>query len=374
MPALTHLPLSSVPVLLSRHELRQMLALVRLLYRLSGSTGYRQQVFPLLPEICRFDPGHASLLMGYDFHLSPDGPRLIEVNTNAGGAYIAWLSERQSGGMPEWQKQRLQQRLLASFMREWSDFTASGRPLQRILLMDEEPEEQPLYLEMLAYRDWLREQGLAAEICAPERLTADRDGVFFNGEAVDLLYNRHCDFFLEQAELSGLREAYLAGTVCLSPNPFAYGLLADKRRMILWSDRAALAGLGLSTQEQELLLRLVPQSRLLADCDPEQLWSDRSQLVFKPVTRFGSRGVLLGKKASRKRFAELDPATTLVQQLVPPSVVSRADEVEFKVDLRLFVYRDRLRRAPLSGAGHQPANRRGRFRSCPSGLNVVRKD
>jgi hypothetical protein len=26
--------------------------------------------------------------MGYDFHLSPDGPRLIEINTNAGGAFL----------------------------------------------------------------------------------------------------------------------------------------------------------------------------------------------------------------------------------------------------------------------------------------------
>ena len=28
----------------------------------------------------------AGFFMGYDFHLGPDGPRLIETNTNAGGA------------------------------------------------------------------------------------------------------------------------------------------------------------------------------------------------------------------------------------------------------------------------------------------------
>ncbi|MER9685145.1 hypothetical protein [Mesorhizobium sp. M0139] len=26
--------------------------------------------------------------MGYDFHLDDDGPKLIEVNTNAGGAFL----------------------------------------------------------------------------------------------------------------------------------------------------------------------------------------------------------------------------------------------------------------------------------------------
>ncbi len=39
-------------------------------------------------EIARFDPGPVGAFMGYDFHLSSQGPRRIEVNTNAGGAYI----------------------------------------------------------------------------------------------------------------------------------------------------------------------------------------------------------------------------------------------------------------------------------------------
>lgn len=342
MPALTQLPISQLPVRLTRRHLRQMLALVRLTFGLSQSESYRQKVFPQLPEICRYDPGHAALLMGYDFHLSAAGPRLIEINTNAGGAYIAWSSQQQAGAMSKRQQKRLQQRLLESFLREWRDFSAGARALQRVVLIDEEPEEQPLYPEMLAYRDWLREQNLIAEIAAPEQLSAARDGVFLNGEPVDLIYNRHCDFFLDQAELAGVRQAYLAGSVCLSPNPFAYGLLADKRRMVLWSERQSLDGLGLSSQEQELLLQLVPHSRLLSDCDQEQVWAERKQLVFKPVSRFGSRGVLMGKGITRKRFAELDPLTTLVQQVVPPSVETDAEGREYKVDLRLFVYRDRL--------------------------------
>lgn len=342
MPTSDQLPISSLPVRLARQHLRQMLAFVRLTYDLSQRESYQQLVFPQLPEICRFDPGHASLLMGYDFHVSEAGPRLVEVNTNAGGAYIAWHSEQQAGAMSERQEKRLQQRLLASFMREWHDFSAGERALQRVVLVDEEPEEQPLYPEMLACRDWLRDQNLAAEIATPEQLTSDRDGVWVNGEPVDLIYNRHCDFFLEQKELAGMRQAYLAGTVCLSPNPFAYGLLADKRRMILWSDRDALAGLDLPQREQELLLELVPKSQLLADCQPDQVWDDRKQLVFKPVTRFGSRGVLMGKGISRKRFAELDPETTLVQQVVPPAVEVDAEGQEFKADLRLYVYRNRL--------------------------------
>ncbi|SHI93999.1 hypothetical protein SAMN02745165_01190 [Malonomonas rubra DSM 5091] len=343
MAALTELPISKLTARLARKDLRRMMALVRLVYRLSKTDKYRQLVRPQLPEICSFDPGHDALMMGYDFHLTADGPKLIEINTNAGGGYIAWLSEAQSSGQdPIKLTGRIQHRLLDTFKQEWRSFSGSDRGPQRVVLVDEEPEEQPLYPEMVACRDWLRREGISSEIAAPGQLQTDSDGVFLNGEKIDLVYNRHCDFFLDDDVMAGLRQAYLAKTVCLSPNPFAYGLLADKRRMILWSDPATLTEFDLSKAEQQLLLQVVPQSRLLADCDDDQVWAERKQLIFKPVTRFGSRGVVLGKGITRKRFAEQDPATTLVQSLVAPSVETSSEGEKFKVDLRLFVYRDRL--------------------------------
>ncbi len=343
MAKLKELPISRLPALLPRPALGQMLRLVRLLYRLSQSQEYRQAVYPQLPEIARFDPGHAALMMGYDFHLTDAGPRLIEVNTNAGGGYIAWLSEAQSHpDFPVRLSRRLQKRLLASFQQEWGEFSTRSEPLQSVLIMDDDPEEQPLYPEMHACRDWLREQGFQTDIAPPEQLECTADGVFLEGRKIQLIYNRHCDFFLEEPQLAGLRDAYLKRRVCLSPNPYAYGLLADKRRMILWSDEQSLAGLGLAAADRRLLLELVPPSRLLSLCDPEEIWQERKRLVFKPVTRFGSRGVFMGKSISRKRFAELEPAETLVQELVVPSVEKDAAGEAFKVDLRLFVYRDRL--------------------------------
>jgi hypothetical protein len=342
MPDTDQLPLSRTPVRLPRGALRSMLRLVRLTFALSNDADYRRLVLPQLPELARFDPGHAGLMMGYDFHLAADGPRLIEVNTNAGGGYLSWLAAaRASGADPERLPKRMATRLLQSFYREWSDFSGSEKPLRRVAIVDEEPEQQHLYPEMRAFCDWLTGLGLAAEILDPEQLQADDGGVFSNGRPVDLVYNRHCDFFLESPRMAGLRAAYLARSVCLSPNPFVYGLLADKRRMVLWSDEQQLRQLGLNPRQRKLLLELVPRSRLLADCDPQQIWRQRKELVFKPVTRFGSRGVLMGKSVSRHRFAEQDPATTLVQQLAPPGLTEAQGEA-FKTDLRLYVYRNRL--------------------------------
>ena len=50
----------------------------------------------------------------------------------------------------------------------------------------------------------------------------------------------------------------------------------------------------------------------------------------------------MGKTVTRKRYATLDPATTLVQEVVPPSRTTDEQGQEFKMDLRLFVYRAQL--------------------------------
>ncbi len=339
----TSLPISRLTAHLPRQDLYQMLRLVRLLFRLSQSETYRHKVFPEIPEIARFDPGHAALMMGYDFHLTANGPRLIEVNTNAGGGYIAWLSEQLAGkASPLYLSKRFQQRLLQSYLQEWHDFSGGDQPLKRVVVVDEDVEQQPLLPEMVGCCDWLSQHGIDAHVASIEELQVRSGGVYLRGEKIDLIYNRHCDFYLETTLMSELKGAYLAGQVCLSPNPFAYGLLADKRRMVLWSDPAALEGLELSIPEKQLLLEVVPPSFLLSGQDRDDIWSRRKKLIFKPVTRFASRGVLMGKGITKKRFADLDPETTLVQDVVAPSVETSEDGQKFKMDLRLFVYRNHL--------------------------------
>ncbi|APG28545.1 hypothetical protein A7E78_12250 [Syntrophotalea acetylenivorans] len=332
--------ISSTTVELPRPALREMVRLMRALYALGHLPAYRERVLPQLPSVARFDPGHDAVMMGYDFHLTEEGPRLIEVNTNAGGGLLAYQAQYGFKGEGSTDLDRLQRGFLVSFGEELARHGRSG--LKRVAIIDETPSEQFLYHEMLTYADLLQQQGIDAQVVDPSALQADENGVLLQGQTVDLVYNRHCDFYLDSEAMSGLRAAYLAQKVCLTPNPFVYGLLADKRRMILWSDPAFLAELGLSDRGVDLLLRTVPQSRLLADVDVEQAWQQRKQLAFKPVTRFGSRGVLLGRKISRKRFDELTPDETLVQQLVPPSEVTAENGEVMKADFRLFAYRNRL--------------------------------
>jgi uncharacterized circularly permuted ATP-grasp superfamily protein len=337
--------ISASTVTLPRAALAQMIRLVRTLFGLSQTPAYRQTVLPLVPDIARFCPGHDSVMMGYDFHLGPDGVHLIEVNTNAGGALLAYLAQFPEGELARGPLAgRLRRQFLDSFAEEMQRYSrgAKERP-EHIAIIDEEPKAQYLYEEMLAFTRLFEEWGVPSSIADPQELVADADGVTLGGKRVDFVYNRHCDFYLERPEMAGLAAAYRAGTVCLSPNPFSYGLLADKRRLTLWSDPSALESLGLDETARALLAATIPESRLLSTLDRQRVWSERNDWVFKPVSRFGSRGVLLGRKISRSRFDQLDPRETLVQRLVPPSMTPTSTGGEaMKTDFRLYVYRRRV--------------------------------
>jgi len=330
------LPVSPYTVQLKRQDLYRMFRLARILFRLSRNPGYRSTIEGLTPSIANIDPGNDAVMMGYDFHLSAEGPRLIEVNTNAGGSFVALQSEAEAG------RRQFFERALKTFFDDYARYAGNRDPLRRIAILDEKPDEQFLFPEMEAFALAFAAAGLSAVIVDPAELDAGPRGVFQAGERIDLLYNRHCDFYLETPAMAGIRAAYQAGSVCLSPNPHTYGLLADKRRMLLWHDPEQLQRWGLTARECTEVLRGVPECRMLVDFDPEALWEERKGWVFKPVTLFGSRGVLVGEKLTHKRFDELDPDTTLCQRLVEPSRLSYPDGKEYKADFRLFAYRDRL--------------------------------
>jgi hypothetical protein len=288
--------------------------------------------------------GHHYTIEAQRFHLVGDMPRLIEVNTNAGGSLLAYLAHHPSlPVVPESLEDRHKRRLLKTFSSEILQFTNGYKDKpERIAIVDENPEEQHLYAEMKVFADLFREWGSDAVIVDPGKLQASEKGVWFDDERIDFIYNRHCDFYLESNQMAGLRHAYLNGKVCLSPNPHMYGLLADKRRMPLWSDPQAWQDWSLPAADKQLLQELVPNSTLLNEFDLEDLWSQRKQYVFKPVSSFGSRGVLLGEKISRKRFNQLPLEQTLVQEVVPPSMTETSDFATMKTDFRLYAYRSRV--------------------------------
>jgi len=303
----------------------------------------------------RFAPGNFGAFMGYDFHLTPAGPRLIEINTNAGGALVnglhtaalcdpARLACLCADLLPV---ETMEERLVAQFVAEFEAVHGAGARPRRIAIADQKPEQQFLRAEFELMRTLFERRGIAARICDTSDLASAVDGrLALAGEAVDLVYLRDTDFTLDAPRTAALRAAYLARAVVVTPSPREYFLLADKRRLALLSSPAALVALGATAEEAALLGEVVPETRLVAELDPEQVWRERRSWVFKPATAFGSRAVYRGDKISRKRFDEVRQVPGyLVQRHVEPGeidVETSDGPCAMKFDVRVYAYRDEI--------------------------------
>ena len=111
--------------------------------------------------------------MGYDFHLTPAGPRLIEINTNAGGALVNGLHtaalcdpERLACLCADLLPvETIEERLVAQFVAEFEAVHGAGARLRSIAIADEQPERQFLRAEFELMRALFERRGIEARIC-----------------------------------------------------------------------------------------------------------------------------------------------------------------------------------------------------------------
>ncbi|TAK81924.1 MAG: hypothetical protein EPO20_22870 [Betaproteobacteria bacterium] len=316
---------AALPVYVSRRKVDQMAKIIAAVEEVVALPAYREQVLSYAPDIARFDPGARGVFTGYDFHLGAAGPKLIEINTNAGGALLnAVLGRAQraccedvaslvSGPVPA---ERLDCTIFEMFIEEWRLAGRGGVPA-RIAIVDDRPEEQFLHPEFLLFERLFRSFGVQAWVLAPEQLTF-RDGELRDANGpIDLVCNRMTDFSLQEAAHAALRAAYLAGAAVVTPHPRAHALYADKRNLAVLSDESRLAALGVRREAIEVLLRGVPRTRLVTAALAEELWADRRKLFFKPAAGFGSKAAYRGDKLTRRVWSEVQAGIHVAQELIP---------------------------------------------------------
>lgn len=329
------------------------------LFRIAHSPAYQQRVDLAADAIARHDPGSFGVFMGYDFHLTPAGPRLIEINTNAGGALLNGIRSLELCNRDtDWlccdppPVAEVEERLIETFRAEWRaararDGSCLSPELQRIAIADEDPRSQFLYPEFGLFAELFNRHGIAASICDSSALVrAAGGGIELDGEAVDLVYWRDTDFYLQSPRAATLREAYLERRVVVTPSPREHHLLADKRRLELFCSRETLRELGVTDEDAELLATIVPPTLSLEDLGAERAWRERKDWVFKPATAYGSKAVYRGDKISRTRFDEiLRTGGFLAQQRVEPGLTrleTPEGERSMKFDIRAYAYRDQI--------------------------------
>ena len=275
------------------------------------------------------------LLLSYDVHPTPDGPVLIEVNTNAGGVLTAMQAARMGNECcADWEHGQLEARLLALFRR---DLLEPDREKTGVVaIVDDQLLSQPLLAEMLALADLIRPFAEDVLVVDAAELTF-RDGrLRHQDKPIDRVYWRSTDFLLSEPVHEPARRAVLEGATILAPSPEAYVAIADKRRLVEWSRQPELARdetTGLSFRIAETL----PMSARTAHA----WYADRNHWVFKPAGGFASRGVYVGKSISRKKLAELPAEDYLAQRYAPHPVIDR-DGRQWKYDVRFFADRGQI--------------------------------
>ena len=129
--------------------------------------------------------------MGYDFHLSAQGPRLIEINTNAGGAFLHAAAARAHRSCCEPMDRmfevpagldRLDQVFIDMFRAEWRAQRGDA-PLRSIAIVDDEPEQQYLAPEFEMARELFLAHGMHAVIADPRQLRMARRRALASGAA-----------------------------------------------------------------------------------------------------------------------------------------------------------------------------------------------
>ncbi len=351
---------SSQCLALPRAAIEQIQNFVSTVYKLRGYPEYQKYILAshsLFREPDFISPQNFSALMSFDFHLVNDHhPKLIEINTNASSSLIiheSYQTQNISNFFARNTK-AFDKDIVSCFEDEFSRWvgasTSPKKKLKTIAIVDEHPSQQKLYLEFLLYQDLFIQNGYSCVISDPSELTLKRGRLFFQDSLeIDMVYNRHTDFYFSTPACLHLREAYVKAYACFTPHPFEYALLADKSRLFDFSNSPQVLKL-LSKDDCNLI-----QSLLLKSYDVQKvedkawLWANKKILFFKPKRSFGGKASYRGQGITRGVFANIIAGDYLAQEFAPPSEIEVTLEdhsrASFKYDLRFYVYHGRIQLA-----------------------------
>jgi hypothetical protein len=360
------------PAFVAHSDLEAMTRIVEAIEAASELPGYRQAVGARGASEPEFGP--RGVFMGYDFHIADAGPRLIEANTNAGGAFLnAAFRAAQTECCPQMKGlgaryAQFEDAIFAMFLEEWRRAGNPGAP-ERVAIVDDDPSAQFLYAEFKMAAALFRRRGIEAAVVDAAELEISGGKLIAAGAPADLVYNRLVDFDLSEARHGALRSAWLSGSAVVTPAPDRHALLADKRNLMLLGDAERLRSWGLSRNHAAALSSMLPVSPLDAST-AETLWADRRRYVFKPAGGYGAKAVYRGDKLTRRVWEEIRKGGYIAQEFAPPGErLIRRDgaPTPLKMDVRVYAYAAR----PLMLAARLYEGQTTNFRTPGGGFSPV---
>lgn len=278
----------------------------------------------------------------YDFHISDNGPQLIEINTNAAGALLGLHAEKEMmqccEGLPGYLSHPGfafdSGKIVEMFRREFA-LRFPGRSLRRVAIVDENPREQFFYSEFVLVQQTLQSHGIDAVIVAPEALTIRENVRYANELPLDFIYNRLTDFAFEKPSSATLKQIYEHGLATVSPNPAVHALYANKANLTLfWSDAANnMPQTDLATVRAHL-----PETVFVTAANADLLWSQKKEWFFKPVDGYGGKGVYRGDKLTTKVWQHIIGGSYIAQRYIAPRTRQVTEATSLKYDVRVYTY------------------------------------
>lgn len=335
------------PCYLSASQLMCMRRSITALESVCSHETYKQKVLADGPEIARINFGTSGVMMGYDFHISDGTPKLIEINTNAGGALInhsiagahkhCCLAAKIACPHVVENKREI----LKSFLSEWRSQRESATP-RCIAIVDTQPEKQFLHPEFLMFQRLFEQAGIETIIVAPSKLEYRGQQLVYRQTPIDMVYNRITDFYFEDPESAALAEAYTTGNVVVTPSPHHHAIYANKRNLTLLSDPRTLGMLGIPESTIKAVSETVPSTIAVTTENAAKLWKARRQWVFKPAGLYGSKAVYRGEKLTKKTWEYIQQGGYVAQLYVPAPTLCNGSEAPMKYDIRNFTYRGKV--------------------------------
>ncbi len=342
---------SHTAVFISPAQWQQLRQLVSAVMRVTALPAYRNTVLDGAPSIAKYLSAATGVFMGFDFHLNENGPQIIEINTNAGGGFLnaALLSAQTAccnagNSFPVLLQPQVEADYVAMFKREWH-VVRGDQPLRTIAIVDENPQAQFLYPEFLLARSLFERAGIRTLIADPQGLVIADGKLQFQGNVIDLVYNRLTDFFLATDANLVLRRAYEQDLIVLTPNPYHYAIYADKRNLVLLSSEQALATLGAHPEDVKTLVAGIPHTQRINAENNVQLWQTRKHYFFKPATGYGSKAAYRGDKITKSVWQDILQGEYIAQQQIAPGkrgILIDEQKIALKMDIRAYVYNDRI--------------------------------
>lgn len=289
----------------------------------------------------------AGVFMGFDFHLTKDGPRLIEINTNAGGALLNLELARSHININSLEPasiDKIAEEFFRMFLNEWK-LQRGIQPLRNVAIIDHKPEEQFLYPEFLLFKELMESHKTNCFICDLKDLEYKENGIYIGREKLDLIYNRLTDFYLNSPASTPILKAYEQNLIVLTPSPYHFDLYANKTNLELLTDKTKLISLGISDDDIETLLTFIPKTVIVTKHNQSQLWEQRKNYFFKPFIGYGSKAAYRGDKITSRVWDEIIKNDYVAQELALPSkkiIFHEGSEIEVKIDLRAYVYEGRI--------------------------------